>query len=449
MTDVDAGPVLSGRTPFGLLSAGNGQFWPDTPAGLARLAEAVPETDRRTVRQLARQVAELAADPANAERAARGRAANSLQPGRPLVWLDEVPWHEFAGADLDLSCQSGLAREVEEVLRRVIYRWRHFPADVYVEPFFRVGKAVDETGIGLAVTDDILATDPGNPVVSHHYVDQLPHEAALDKTREPVATARPDIDAAICAAVSELLGGELPVELHGHQVYAPTWDDISALRGIENCLIDLLDRPDFTHSIVARLSHYTDVRMTQFEAQGLLDFDLANIHSTPPWADGLPAAGFSGDVRLQDVWYRSMAQLFVSASPAMRDEFDLQYARPLMARCGLVYYGCCEPLDTCMEYLRTIPNLRKIGATPWANIPSLCEQSGPDYVLSHKPNPAHVAMRFDPAVVEAEITQVVEACLEYGCPYEIVLKDISTVGGNPDNLTSWTTLVESVLDRYY
>jgi hypothetical protein len=128
------------------------------------------------------------------------RAANGLEPGRPLVWLDELPWHEFAGPELALACESALAREVEETLRRIVYRWRHFQADMVVEPFFRLGQAFDETGIGVSVAEDTFATDPGNAVVSHRYYDQLPDEAALAKTRETAITARPDIDAAAVPA---------------------------------------------------------------------------------------------------------------------------------------------------------------------------------------------------------------------------------------------------------
>jgi len=144
-----------------------------------------------------------------------------------------------------------------------------------------------------------------------------------------------------------------------------------------------------------------------------------------------------------------MSQLFTEVSPSMFEEFELNYAKPLMAEFGLVYYGCCEALDNKIQLLKTIPNLRKIGVSPWAN-PEVCaEQIGRDYVYAHKPNPAHVSGSFDAEVVRAEITRVIEACHKHGCPYEFVIKDISTVTYKPQNLINWTKTVKETIDRYY
>jgi hypothetical protein len=93
--------------------------------------------------------------------------------------------------------------------------------------------------------------------------------------------------------------------------------------------------------------------------------------------------------------------------------------------------------------------MRKIGVSPWANVRSSAEQMGGDYVFARKPNPANVARNFNRDVVEQEITETIEACIENKCPYEFVLKDISTVGGNPGNLIGWVRTTTEVIDRYY
>jgi hypothetical protein len=141
--------------------------------------------------------------------------------------------------------------------------------------------------------------------------------------------------------------------------------------------------------------------------------------------------------------------MFVLVSPAMRDEFDLYYIRPFLDRGGLVYYGCCEPLDKSMPYLKQIPNMRKIGATPWVNLKELAEQTGGDYVFARKPNPAAVAIDLDEDALRREISETVELCLANKCPYEFVLKDVSTVGRKPENLINWVKVTGSTLDRYY
>ena len=133
----------------------------------------------------------------------------------------------------------------------------------------------------------------------------------------------------------------------------------------------------------------------------------------------------------------------------MRKEFDLDYMSKLMARCGLVYYGCCEPLDRAIPMLKEIPNMRKIGVSPWANKERCAEQIGGDYVFAGKPNPALVAGDFDEAAVRQEIEQMVTLCLRYGCPCELVLKDISTVAYRPQNLIEWNRVAQEVIDQYY
>ena len=133
----------------------------------------------------------------------------------------------------------------------------------------------------------------------------------------------------------------------------------------------------------------------------------------------------------------------------MFKEFELDYMQPLMERFGLCYYGCCEPLDDRLALLKSIPNMRKLGVTPWADIRSSAEQIGKDYVFAFKPNPALVGGTLDEEAIRRETIETVEACLTFGCPYELVLKDISTVSYKPQNLIRWVQIVESVLDMYY
>ncbi len=133
----------------------------------------------------------------------------------------------------------------------------------------------------------------------------------------------------------------------------------------------------------------------------------------------------------------------------MHEEFELDYMRPLMEMCGLVYYGCCEPLDNKISILKSIPNLRKIGVSPWANIEKSGGQIGSSYVYARKPNPAQVAVNVDAEAVEKEIEDTIKVCLRYGCPYEFVLKDISTVSYKPGNIIEWNRIVQKTIDKYY
>ena len=411
----------------------------------------ITKTEIKLLRELAQQYAGYAADSANAERAQRGRDINDLKPRRPMVWIDEIPWSEMdIDGQLVLHCQAPFARRMEEFFHNKLLAWRYFQADMILEDAYYIEKARVDSGIGISVAEETIATDAKNGIVSHYYIDQLDTEEKLNKLHSRTILADQEKDKSNVAIAEEILNGILPVRLRGQYVYNHPWDEIPRFRNVETTLLDLVERPDFMHKVVAKFTEIRQSEMRQLEQQDLLDFNLSSLHCTPPQTSDLPSPGYDGKhVRLKDVWYRGMAQIFSSVSPAMHEEFELDYAKPLMAQCGLVYYGCCEPLDRVLPLLMKIPNMRKLGVSPWANVQSCARQIGNKYVCARKPNPAMVAGKINREAIERETTETIEACLANGCAYELVLKDISTVGHNPYNLIEWNRITQGVIDRYY
>ena len=411
----------------------------------------VTESDKTILRELAKRVRDLAALDVNKERVQRIRDMHSLKPVRPPVWIDEIPWHEMdIENELTLRCETKTGQEMEQFFRRILYRWKHIQADMVVEDTYYITKAYNDSGIGLNVRDETVSTNSANNIVSHHYEDQLDDEEKVDALKLPVIEALPVVDQKNLEIAAGVLDGIMPLKLRGHLLYYAPWDVIARYRGVENIYIDMISDPELIHKTIAKFVEIYDARFTQMEAQGLLDYNIQSLHCTPPYTGDIPAEDYDGGrVRFKDVWFRGMAQMFSSASPAMQDEFNLQYLRGMMDRCALTYYGCCEPLDKFIPYLKKVPNMRKIGVSPWANIRSSAEQIGSSYVFARKPNPANVARDFNKEVVKKETIETIEACLEHKCPYEFVLKDISTVGHNPANLIAWTKTVMETIDHYY
>lgn len=411
----------------------------------------ITQRETEILRELAKKYAECAADPVNAERALRARDINDCKARRPMVWIDEIPWFEMdIDNQLALHCEDDFARWMENYFRKKLFGWKYFQADMILEDTFYIDKSCTDSGIGMSVTENTIATDKKNNIISHMYLDQLDTDEKLAQLHCRVIKADKVTDQNRMAAAEEILRGILPVRLRGRNVNNQPWDEIPRYRGVETVLFDLIERPEFMHKIIAKFTEIRQSEMLQLESEGLLDFNIATLHCTPPQTSDLPAKDYDGkNVRLKDIWYRGMAQMFSSVSPDMFEEFELDYARPLMAQCGLVYYGCCEPLDLVIPRLKTIPNLRKVGVSPWSNVNSCAEQLGSDYVFARKPNPAMVAGTIDKQAIEREITETIEACHKNNCAYEFVLKDISTVGNKPANLIEWNQITQSVIDRYY
>ena len=300
--------------------------------------------------------------------------------------------------------------------------------------------------------DRQIKGDTGAYISAHAYTDQLQTEDDLAKLHEPEIVYDRAASEEALAVAEDVFAGLMDVELVGRGgLHYNIWDRIATFRGVDNLLLDLAMRPDFMHQTARRFMEIARSEFRQLEEQELLDPHPILLHCTPACTRELPADDFDGHVRPKDVWGRCAAQIFGAVSPDMHDEFDLAYNQELFQDCGLLYYGCCEPMDRKIDILRKrFKNLRKISITPWADPQRAAENIGSDYVLAAKPNPAFVAMpQFHPEPVEQEITRYCEACKEHGTTLEFVLKDISTIANNPENLTRWAATVKAVIDRYY
>jgi hypothetical protein len=142
-----------------------------------------------------------------------------------------------------------------------------------------------------------------------------------------------------------------------------------------------------------------------------------------------------------------LAQMFATVSPAMFEEYEIDYMMPLFERFGLVYYGCCDPLDGKMKEVKKIPHLRKVSMSPWANKERGAEEIGRDYVFSNKPNPAFIAVQsFDAGIVRKDLLTTREICARHGCPLEFIFKDISTVHNEPLRLKQWADIAMGVAE---
>lgn len=402
------------------------------------------------LRELAGRYSEIAHLDIQKQRLERYARSNDLEMVRPIVLISEVPWGEIRDDALTCVCGPEL-QWLEGEMRRALYQWEHFQVDMVVPPTFRVSKRMRSTGIGISVQDVRIQGDTGAYISSHKYSDQLATEADLDKLHPPEIAYDRDATEAAMEQATAVLDGLMEVDLHGHAVSYHIWDMISVFRGVDALLMDLAVRPDFMHRTLERFTEIVDVQFEQYEDLGLLDPDQVLLHCTPACTRDLPPVDPPGKVSRKHVWGRCSAQIFSAVSPAMHDEFDLAYNQRVFGDCGLLYYGCCEPLDTKVDILRKrFRHLRKISITPWADPARAAESIGSDYVLAAKPNPAAVAhTKFSREPVEQEIARYCEVCLANRTPLEFVLKDISTIANDPQNLTLWASTVNDVLDSYY
>lgn len=403
--------------------------------------------DQEIVRELARQYMQIATSEKQERANRRMLDTNDLKLVRPPVLMDEIPWYQLdIDGELTCLCEDKRARDAEFKLRKALYYHKYFnAADAINEPFFRIRRAYSSTGIGLSTaTSDIKRTDDKNNIISRDFIDVLEDESSLELLHDPVFTLHPEKDEDNMNYFTDLFGDTMPIKLYGYGImYFPPWDKITYLRGVEPILMDMYDRPEYLHKIMEKFISAANAELDFVEKHLDVDAEFANLHCTPGMVSGREGTG------LKATWYRGMAQSFGVISPAMFEEFEIDYIKPIAERFAYTYYGCCEPLDDKIDVIKKISNLRKLGVSPWAKVESCAEQIRGDFVYSRKPNPANVAICTDPDVIRRETEETVKACIRYGCPCEFILKDISTVSHKPENLIVWTQTVSEVLDQYY
>lgn len=406
------------------------------------------------LRKLAEEQAKVAALPIHKEKAELWQKLNDLEPVRPMVWINEVCWHEMnVNDELTLQAADPWAQGLELGLRRLLYQWRHFPADMIVDDFISCPLVIHNTGFSISEDVDIVKTDEASDVVSRHFHRQIVHPEDIEKIHDPVIRYDQEATDANYQRMDEIFGDILPVKKAGIKGawFAP-WDELIRWWGVEDAMTDLVDRPEMVNAIMSRLVDAYMSMLDQWEALGLLTSNndntrigsggygytrsLPRSNKSPTHLAGQPAKA---------LWGCATAQIFSDVSPKMHWEFALQYELRWLERWGLTYYGCCEPLDRKIEILRRVPNLRKISASPWNHTERLIHQVGRDFVLSRKPNPAILARdAWQPDLARQELKEFLD-CAK-GLSVEIIMKDISTVRHDPRRLWAWEKMAMEMVE---
>ncbi|MFW5745658.1 MAG: hypothetical protein ACOC2D_20470 [Spirochaetota bacterium] len=401
------------------------------------------------LREIAKRVRDLADDPVQNEKRDLWRRHNSLENTRPLIYARAFAWREVVSPSLEHVCTDPLYAAMEDSLLELEFRGttgddyvveRHFPLAASLaypsDRSRRWGPSLEEvrdTATGAFLTKPCIES-----------------EADLDLLRAP----HHEIDEATTAErwerASEAIGDILPVAVNRFPLYINFEGDVSTdlakLRGLERMMLDMYDNPDLLHRLAGFLSDATIAVQDEAEAAG----DLRMINSSNQamaYGGGLvDPTDAERSAAVGELWGFLAAQEFALVSPQMHDEFLLEYQIPIMERFGLCAYGCCEDLTAKIDILRRIPNLRRIAVTPWADIERSAEQIGSDYVLSWRPSPAEMISRgIDEAYVRREISAADEIFGRHGCVYDITLKDVHRIGGDPENVRRWVSLVRETI----
>jgi len=409
------------------------------------------ESEKTVLRRLGEEIAKIASSPLQKEKTHLWTNLNDLKSIRPMVWINEIPWHEMnVNDELTIRTKNLWAREFEQKLRREIYQWNHMRADMVVNNFLECPLAIHSTDFGLIEDVDVVKTDENSEIYSRHFKVQIQEPEDIDKIKMPVISHDVKTTEVVYSTMKEIFKDIIPIKKVAQKhIWFTPWDYLIRWWGIEEAMLDLVLRPDMVNAAVERMVEAWAVELDRFIAMNLLSLDNNNTRIGSGgygYTDSLPGEKYDPDhIRPYNMWGCSNAQIFAQVSPEMHWEFALKHEMRWLEKWGLTYYGCCEPLDNKIGILQKIPNLRKISVSPWAKLDTIINEVGNKYVLSIKPSPAIFSGQdWDPGYARKYLKETMIKTRGI-CHVEFIMKDISTVSYHPQRLWEWEKLAMEIV----
>jgi hypothetical protein len=403
---------------------------------------------------MAKRVADIAANPVMEKRRRSWMEHNSLRSKHPMMLIfPEGAWVELVPEE-SLTCEYAHARSVEMRLRQIIYTYEHFQDDTVVEAKWQAWEWWDQgfikdTGWGIEIERQEQTEARGafgfKPVIRDvnnlkklHHPEVIYDEVGLIRYIEQM---------------HELFGDILEVKKEGiKHVSFHMMKICTGWIGLENIMYDMIERPEFVHEAMAFLEQGHQKWLDQLEELNLFSLNNDNAYQSTGgngYTDELPAPGFDSQrVRTVDMWGSSESQEFQIVSPKMHAEFALQYEKRLLSRFGLTGYGCCEDLSRKLDDIFTIPNIRRISISPFADVDACAPKLKGDYIFSWKPHPAHLVGTFDEKFIRDYLRHTLDLAREHDNVLEIILKDTHTCEHHPERFDRWTRICRELIDEY-
>lgn len=408
--------------------------------------------DVEILRRLAERKLAIAGDPLNLERKQLWYAHDAGEGQRPMVLAEigglrdeELPLPESA-----LRCESAWARGIERGLRTEIYQFEVLKDDHVVEPHLTTNWQVQVSGYGV----EVIQHYPDSPEVKlgarrwESPIKDLDRDFA--KLQPRTYTVDRQATFAEQARLEAVFGDLLPVRIRGRFWWSMgmTWP-AAELIGLEELMLAMYDNPEGLHRLMSFLRDDHLAYAQWLEGEGLLTRNDQNdyIGSGSMGYTKALGTGHEGPVRLHEQWVLLESQETVGVGPDQFAEFILPYQLSLAEHFGRCYYGCCEPVQSRLHLIETLPNLARVSVAPRADQEFMARELGERIVFSRKSDPLLVSTSiFDEEAIRAELRQTLE--LARGCRVELIMKDVHTLDNHPERLPRWVELAREVVDEY-
>ena len=398
--------------------------------------------EKSYVRNLAEKVSEIAKSRGNESIIKRWRDVNALRkPDRaPVLCRPGYVWRELLPDD-ELRCADPMLKQIENELRQVIIK-HEIGDDSVVFDYTPVEAILDIDppniyGIGIDWHEAPVEGGAGS------YAPVIKNCDDLDKLVMPVYSYNKKKTEERAEFINDVIGDILPpkiiVPIHEPAtICSPAAD----LLGLTEMMLCMADEPELLHRLMAYLR---DVALATMEQKARIDVFTPNTDDVMYMSDEIdPLPGTKAG--LKNCFGAGNSQEFDQVSPAMWEEFLLEYQKPIYERFGLAAYGCCENLSNKIDGVLSIPNLRIFVCSAWTDLDKVINKVEDKYAIMWRQKASDICFADDITVIKKH--------LESGCErmrggfYQIVQRELYTLNGNLDRLHIWAELAKDAAAKY-
>ncbi len=417
---------------------------------MTRESQTTGNAERDALRKLAGKVAEAAADSRRMEPIRkRWRDVNALRkPDRAPVWCKPVGlWRELLPESI-FVCRDPFLKDIERTLRQTLFKIE-LDDDTPIDSFFPVSAVLDVEPANVWGVD-INQHEAPDADGAWGYDPPLKAAGDFDKLRVPVYRYNETQTHRLMERTGELIGDLLPPRLVCQPPFKADLGYAASLRGLEQIMLDAIDQPELLHRLLAVIVQAQLTSLDTLEKAGVLTpvHDLANSGMGPSiYSDPVGSIPPGRSATGANFWCPTNSQEFDQVSPAMWEEFCLDYQKKVFARFGLVCYGCCESLTRKIDGVLSIPNLRIVVCSAWTDKDVFLSKVPADrYVIMWRQKASEVCVPHDDAQIRNDLLEGAKRF--QGRYYQIVLRELQTLMGHTGRLHAWVRYAKEAAEKY-
>ncbi len=406
--------------------------------------------DRERLRLLAFKQLEIANSPKNLERAELWKRHNMYKGERPPIHI-EVGTFAHEAITPFLECEDPAARDIEYKLIHNFIGLEQFDDDRVVPPYFQQTYDIYFTLFGHHIKQTVMKKADGTELGHHfeHIIDDLYDDFRLIESPS-VFGVNKESTMKKNELYNDIFGDILPVKLVSDGLYSTPTQHVVHMMGMENMLYSMYDYPDEFKIMMDRIADDYIAYFKKLEGENVLHQNRAFEWVCQGSMAFYDEEEKQGQIKTTDLWGFMDSQETVGISPEMFREFIFPCYKKIASVFGRLSYGCCEPVNTFWDDIKTLPNLKKVSISPWCDEDFMAEQlRGSGIIYHRKPSPTYlgVGAKLDEEAFRKHIEKTVKTAK--GCKLEICQRDVYTVNNDMNKVRRYVEIIREAIDKYW